>query len=551
MSDWRAPACGHYLRWKGAVWVIKLNLNGKLHLEDFETGATGKLKLADFHRGCYEGTIEMLEHPRADLPEERRALAELPFSALPPLSAAQVERMRRYIEAFEDPDGFYDQYKPDVPRDRRHRPDRMSEAKVVPLLLDVASTFKPADKKPGFTTFAGWMRMWKRYRDWKLMAPLYHLRGSSDRSVIVGPMKRIVDRAIRLIWMNRTQQTKEAVCEEVEGVVVKYNERHPEKPIGVSRCQIYRYMADEIDKYEEAVARKGKRWADKRFKPQFRGPGADRVFQVLEVDHTQAKIEVVDDETGEVLGRPWVTAAFCRRCRLVGGAHIHFEGQTLNATMQCLRNVMMPKHFLKLLVPELDYDYPCCGVPESYFFDRGRDFDSDHVREVGLNFDIVLKYAPGENPEYKGSIERFFGTLHKQVARTVKGATPRVKDRDSDRRPRKSEAVMTFSDFVARVWHWLTMVYAKEFHEGLGDIPLDVWNESAAVRAPRPPPSKEKIDMYLMRAVRCEPTVQGVRSLGLIWNGDVIKRIRSHPSHRRGDQILVRIDDNDLAACRT
>lgn len=49
-----------------------------------------------------------------------------------------------------------------------------------------------------------------------------------------------------------------------------------------------------------------------------------------------------------------------------------------------------------------------------------------------------------------------------------------------------------------------------------------------------------------MRAVRCEPTVNGVRTLGLIWNGDVIKRIRSHPKHRRRGEILVRIDDNDL-----
>lgn len=546
MSDWRTPTAGNYMRWKGVVWTITLNLNGTLHLENFETGESAKLKLTDFHQGCYDEKIEMLEHPRLDLPDERRALAEVPFSALTPLSAAQVERMRRYIEAFQDPDAFYDEHKPDLPRERRHRPDRMSKAKVVPLLLDVASTFKPADKQPGFTTFAGWMRMWCRYRDWKLMAPLYHLRGSSDRTVIVGPMKRIVDRAIKKVWMNRSQHTKEAVCEEVELVVKRYNERNPQKPIGVSRRQIYRYMADEIDQYEEAVARKGKVWADKRFKPQSRGPGADRIMQVVEVDHTQAKLEVTDDETGEILGRPWITVALCRRSRMVVGLHIHFEGQTVNAVMQCLRNAMMPKGFLKPLVPELDYDYPCCGVPESYFFDRGRDFDSDHVREVGLNFDIVIKHAPGDNPQLKGSIERLIGTMHGQTALVVKGAMPRVKDRESDRRPRKSEAVMTFSDFCARVWHWLTMVYAKEFHEGLGDVPLHVWNESYAVRAPRPPLSKEKTDKFLMRAVRCEPTAQGVRYLGLIWNGDVIKRIRSRPGHRRGQEILVRIDDNDL-----
>ena len=455
--------------------------------------------------------------------------------------------MRRYIEAYGDPDAFYNVHKPDVPHDRRHRPDRMSAAKVVPLLLDVASSFEPKDEKPGFTTFAGWMRMWKRYRDWKLMAPLYHLRGSSDRSVIVGPMKRIIDRAIKRVWMTRGQETKEAVCEAVEYDIGRYNERHPEKPIGVSRRQICRYMADEIDKYEEAVARKGKRWADKRFKPVFSGarrrphyaggggrphPGQARGDGRR---HWREPRQALD-HGGDLPPQPH------------GGGDPHplRRADAERDHMQCLRNVMMPNTFLKLLVPELDYDYPCCGVPESYFFDRGRDFDSDHVREVCLNFDIRPLYAPGDNPEYKGSIERFFGTLHKQVALTVKGATPRVKDRDSNRRPRKSEAVMAFSDFAARVWHWLAMVYAKEFHEGLGDIPVDVWKESSRVRAPRPPPSKDKVGKYLMRAVRCEPTVQNVRQVGLIWNGEVIKRIRSHPGHRRGDEILVRIDDNDV-----
>ena len=546
MRDWRAAISGNHLRWKGAVWTISTNLNGKLHLENFETGETTRLKLTDYIQGCSDGKVEMVESPRADLPDERQALAQLPFSALPPSSAAQVERMRRYIEAFMDPDAFYDQFSPSVEEDERHRPNRMSKAKVDPLLVDVASSFRPhADDKPGFTTFASWMRMWKRYRDWKLMAPLYHLRGSSDRSVIVGPMKRIVDQAIADVWMRKGTSTKEAVCEAVENAVARHNDRTPEASIGVSRRQVYRYMTDEIDRYEEAVARKGKPWADKRFKPKFRGPGADRILQVVEVDHTQAKIEVVDDETGKCLGRPWITVALCRRSRMVVGLHVHFEGPSLNAVMQCLKNVMLPKAFLKKLVPELDYEFSCCGTPESFFFDRGRDFDSDHVREVGLNFDIVIKYAPGDNPELKGSIERLIGTLHAQTSLVMKGAMPRVKDREPDH-SRKSEAVMPFSDFVERVWHWLTMVYAKDFHEGLGDSPLSVWNESASVRLPRPPPSKDKVDAYLMRAVRCEPTVQGVRSSGLIWNGDVIKRIRSHPGHRRGGQILVRIDDNDI-----
>lgn len=546
MTDWRRAAKGNHLRWKGVVWTVSLNLNGVLHLEDFETGETRRLSVADWQEGCFDGTVEMLQDPTAELPADRKDLAQLTFAALPPSMQAEVERMRPYIEAYLDPVAFYESRMPTLPPEDRHMPDRMSKAKVEPFLRHVASTFDPVDRKPGFTTFAGWVRRWRRYRDWKLMAPRYDCRGSSDRSVIVGPLQEIVDRAIKQVWMTRGRATKKAVCEAVERAVASRNERHPEAPVGVSRRQVYRYMDEAIDGYEKAVARHGKPWADKRFRPLSKGPGADRVMQVVEADHTQAKLEVTDDETGQNLGRPWITAAIDRRSRMVVGLHVHFEGQTLNAVLQGLRNAMMPKGFLRQLVPELDYSYPCCGTPERYFFDRGRDFDNDHVVEVGLNLDIQMAYAPGENPGYKGSIERFFGTLHRQVALPLKGATPRVADRASDRRPRKSEAIVPFSDFVERLWRWVTMVYAQEFHEGLGNTPLAVWTESAGVRPPRPPPTKERLDTYLMRTVRCEPTVNGVRHAGLAWNGDVIKNIRSHPSHQRGGQILVRIDDTDL-----
>ncbi len=295
------------------------------------------------------------------------------------------------------------------------------------------------------------MRDWEKYRSWVLMAPRYDKRGSDKRTVIVGPVKRIVDKAIKEIWMTKSQETKTAVCEEVDLQVLRYNQRHPESQIGVSRRQIYNYMDQSIDKHEAAVARKGKEWADRHFKPVGVGPVADRVMEVVEVDHTQAKLEVIDDVTGQNLGRPWITAALDRRSRMPVGVHVHFEGQSLYAVMQALRNAMMPKRFLRLLLPDLDYDYPCCGTPEVFFFDRGKDFDNDYIDEVGLNLDIKLRYAPGEHPEYKASLERFFGTGHKQVALPLKGAMPRVSAATEDRRPKKSEATVSFSDFYARL----------------------------------------------------------------------------------------------------
>ena len=546
MRDWRTPNSGNFLRWKGADWVISASIDGVLHLVDTETDATAKLAMPDFQKLCSEGAAEMIERPGFELPEDRRALAETSFASMSPSMQREVRRMRRYVEAYLDPAQFYISHMPGLPNAERAMPDRMSKDKVVPLLEHVADSFEPRDRAPGFTTFAGWMRRWRQYKDWKLMAPRFDRRGSDVRTVVTGPMKRIVDKAIAKVWMTRTQLGKKDVFEEIQIKVSRYNERHLDARIGVSDRQVRRYMADEIDKYEEAVARKGKAWADGEFRPVFQGPRPDRIMAVVEVDHTQAKIEVTDDVTGRNLGRPWVTTALDRGSRVPAGLHFHFEGQTLHAVFQCLRNAMLPKGFLKTLVPELDYKVTFCGRPVSFFFDRGKDFDNDHVEEVGISMDIRMLYAPGEHPEYKASIERFFGTLHRKTSHPLKGAMPRVKSGDGGRRPRKSEATMPFSDFVERTWRWATMVYVKEWHEGLNDTPLNVWNQGMATRAPRPPPSLKEVDACLMRAVRCEATAEGFQYAGLRWNGDVVTAIRARPEHRRGELILIRIDDGDV-----
>ena len=399
---------------------------------------------------------------------------------------------------------------------------------------------------PGFTSFNDSLKDWQRYQDWRLMAPRYDRRGPEKRTVIVGKVKKVVEAAIAKVYMTENGFAKLEVAREVADKLKKYNESRPgKKELTVSERQVYRYIDDTVDRYDAAVARKGKAAADRLFKPVRQGPESYHVLDIVEVDHTQAKTEVYHDETLESLGRPWVTAALDRCSRLPVGLHIHFEGQTTHAAMQALKNTMMPKGFLRTLLPDLDYNYPCCGTPAAYFFDRGSDFISDQMDAVGLNCDIRLDYAPGENPEYKGKIERFFRTLHEQTALNLKGATPRIHV-DGDRRPRKSVAAISYSDFLERTWTFLTMDYARSHHEGIGTTPLERWTERAAERMPRPPLSKDKLDMYLMLGVLCTPGSQGVSYKGLIWRGDVLKKIKSHPGFRDGKMVLVRIDEADV-----
>ena len=70
-------------------------------------------------------------------------------------------------------------------------------------------------------------------------------------------------------------------------------------------------------------------------------------MQVLQIDHTQADIRLVDDLYRQDLGRPWITMAIDIYSRMVAGFYISFESPGYFATGQTLYNAIVPKDILK------------------------------------------------------------------------------------------------------------------------------------------------------------------------------------------------------------
>jgi putative transposase len=89
--------------------------------------------------------------------------------------------------------------------------------------------------------------------------------------------------------------------------------------------------------------RLGDEAADRHFARIGEGPKVSNFLEVVEVDHTRADVEVLDDETGAKLGRPWKTIALDRATRIPVGIYVHFDGPCLTAVMRVLHDVMQTK----------------------------------------------------------------------------------------------------------------------------------------------------------------------------------------------------------------
>lgn len=539
---------GAYLQRLGFTWRVTLLKDGVVHLENVDTRETDRLSVDEWMQGCLNGTICHVAEPGEELDAKTAELLKVAFGDLPESMKASGVRKMQYVHAFQDPVDFYERKRPDVPVERRVLTRSLSAAKLRPFLKHVAEAIGEKDNQPGASTFIKWYNTWLRARsagctDARVLVNKYHLRGPQKR--FMSPrVEQWLNDAIDEEWLRGTKPKKKKVFEALLRQVKVWNKANPTRPVAMlSERQVNRYIAQEVDKYVEVARREGRRKADEVFRMVGVAPEPENILDVVEVDHTRANVEVLDDYSDVRLGRPWVTVALDRYSRMALACHIHFDGQCLSSVMQALRQTMLPKDILKSLFPDLDLDYGCSGVPVAFFFDRGSDFDNDHIRDIQLQLDIRMDLEPVGCPETKGRIERFFGVMQDEVDHPLPGSCPSLLA-EGERSELRGVATIRFSEFVRRTWLWLYGVYARSWHRGIKDTPLNRWKEGAARRLPRPPRPLKELDILFTRVEFCAVTRFGVRWNHLRWKSDELSVIKARPGFE--GKVKVRIDEMDL-----
>jgi putative transposase len=124
-------------------------------------------------------------------------------------------------------------------------------------------------------------------------------------------------------------------------------------------------------------------------------------------DHTKLDIMLVD-QYGEPLGRPWLTKITDSYSTCIMGINLGFDAPSSQVVALALRHAVLPKQYGAEF--KLHCQWETYGVPENLFTDGGKDFKSDHLRQIAfqLGFERHLRARPSEG----GIEERGFGTLN-------------------------------------------------------------------------------------------------------------------------------------------
>ncbi len=239
-----------------------------------------------------------------------------------------------------------------------------------------------------------------------------------------------------------------------------------------------------LSAYKVTARRHGRRKADADFAPiQGQFPNADWPLAVVQIDHTQLDIILVDDLHRQPIGRPWITLATDVFSRMVFGFHVSFDPPGAASTGLCLAQAILPKETW-LAEREVKGEWPCWGLPKTIHMDNAKEFRGIMLQRACQQYGIDIEWRPVARPQFGGHVERLLGTIGKEI-HALPGTTfsnPRERgEYDSDK-----QAALAFSEFEVWLTTYIVQVYHQQMHSALNMSPLDRYKEGVMGTDERP-----------------------------------------------------------------
>ena len=253
---------------------------------------------------------------------------------------------------------------------------------------------------------------------------------------------------------------------------------------------------------------------------------------VWQCDHTKVDILLID-KFGDLVDRPWLTTVIDTYSRCIIGIRLGFDAPSSQVTALALRQAILPKNYSP------DYGLNCewgtYGKPEYFFTDGGKDFRSNHLRQIGvqLGFTCDLRNRPSEG----GVVERPFGTFNTELWSMLPGYTgSNVQERPEEA---EKDACLTLRELEKLLVRYIVDNYNPRIDARLGDQTRYQRWEAGLLSTPHVMSDRE-LDICLMKQTNRSIYRDGyIRFENLIYKGENL-------AGYAGEQVALRYDPSDI-----
>jgi len=344
-------------------------------------------------------------------------------------------------------------------------------AAIQPLMNSEERTRKKVEDKASelsvhVATIYRWIRDYTDYGGLTALVPRKR-SGGRGNSRLPAEIERIMEVVIGEKYLSKKQRKVSTVYKELKRQCHNAGIEAPH--INTLRKRIASLKQQEASKH-----RRGRKITDDRYSPIIGPfPGADFPLAYVQIDHSQSKIDLVDDEYRESIGKPWITLAIDVFSRMVTGFYISFDPPGAMATGMCMVHSILPKeNWLANL--DLTGDWPVWGVMRSIHMDNAKEFRGEMLKQACKEHTIDIELRPVKNPKYGGHIERLMGTATNDLE-DVPGAVLRNAPKGTYQASKA--ATMTLSEFEKWLTIYIVDIYHQRKHEGIGMSPIKRYNQ--------------------------------------------------------------------------
>ncbi|MFK7163914.1 Mu transposase C-terminal domain-containing protein [Acinetobacter baumannii] len=327
------------------------------------------------------------------------------------------------------------------------------------LIQEIAAEIKDPSP-PSARTVARWIF---QYRLSSNSALSLSEQGKGNRTLRYPPeVYQIINQGISEVYLQPEHRTSKDVRAFVLGKFIEQNISLKYLP---SRRAIQRAIA-RLDPYIEMRVKKGSRIARKYFQAAGISTPSPFALYTVEIDTHYLDIIVIDPETGQTLGRPFLACAIDTYSRAIVGTYISMFPPSALTTLALIKDMITR--------PNLDLPG---GIPSIIIPDNGVEFKNNSLARVCEQLKITITPSQIGTPNNKPHIERFFGTLTEGILQKLLGTTfsnPTARgEYDSS-----GKASLTLDKVKEYVDSWINMVYQQTIHGTTDRAPILAWNDA-------------------------------------------------------------------------
>lgn len=414
--------------------------------------------------------------------------------------------------------------------------------KAWPAIIASVTLPKSMQKRPSWYTVNRWVKRWSLSgRDLRSLIPNFRKRGRTK--FVRTEEEQIFLAGLLNDYLRRPGPSKTDVWKKVDAA---YDKAQRTRAIATTwhkptRSAVFR-MIDNLDPVKVVLEREGAATARKKF--TIVGPGARPTSRLerVEFDHTDLNIMVVDDK-GRHLGRPYITIAICCATRMVVGHYIGFEPPSDYSVAQCIRDMLMPKTYLKTVYGIEEITWDAFGRAVLAYVDNAGEFRSISFRDSQALLKTDIGYQPILEPWLKGRIERFMGTLSRSRVMRLPGGTGASVAEKGDYDP-ESDAVVSLFDLRKVFLRWMLTDYCNQIHMAILNTPADEWRK-AVEQMPLQITDRDEVDAQLGFLTDAKLTTKGLRFHYLFYVSSELEDMlqRYHPDKRPMVKFRLNMDN--------